>query len=74
VYDEDYFGRKTKRSSRMFEMVKVKMFRGEKDRRDQDAAEFLDDVQFLAKRWSEGITDRQERTSEYHSGIPPKFA
>jgi hypothetical protein len=59
--DEDYFSRKTKRSGKMFEMAKVKMFRGEKDGHDQDAAEFLDDVQFLAKRWSEGVTDRQER-------------
>ena len=45
----------------MAESVKVKMFRGEKDGRDQDAAEFLDVVQFLAKRWSEGTTDEQER-------------
>jgi len=63
VNEQSYFENGTKRSWKMAESMKVKMFRGEKDGRDQDPAErFLDEVEFLAKQWSNSSTDQDERS------------
>jgi hypothetical protein len=50
--DKDYFGGTAKTAKRMAETIRVEMFQGEKDGRNQDPEEFLDDVEFLAEQWS----------------------
>jgi len=71
---QDYFAvADTRRTTRkMMEPVKVKIFRGERDGRDQDRWEFFDDVKFLVEQWCDRKTSEKTKQKKRVPSVSPR--